>query len=70
MELVFGQRPELKKPPNKELTAIRGLQHTIEVSTADMDYVVGELHLLGTRFRPGFIGRGMIGDNANTTYSS
>ncbi len=70
MELVFSQCPELKKLPNNELAGIRGLQHTLEVSAADMDYVVGNSTFLETQLRPGFKVWGMTGDNANTTYSS
>ena len=70
MELVFSQCPELKKLPNHELTGIRGLQHTLEVSTADIDYVVGTSTLLETQLRTGFKVWGMSNDDANTTYSS
>jgi len=70
LELVFSQCPELKKLPNHELARIRGLQHTLEVSAADMDYVVGNSTLLETQLRPGFKVWGITGDNANTTYSS
>ena len=70
MELVFSQCPELKKLPNKQLVGIRGLQHTLEVSAADIDYAVGNSTLLETQLRPGFKIWGITSDNANTTYPS
>ena len=70
MKAVFSQCPELKKLPNHELASIRGLQHTLEVSAADIDYVVENSTLLETQLRPGFKVWGMTDDNANTTYSS
>lgn len=70
LELLFSQCPELKKLPKNELAGIRGLQHTLEVSAADMDYIIGNSALLETQLRPGFKVWGMTSDNANTTYSS
>ncbi|ORY05388.1 conidial yellow pigment biosynthesis polyketide synthase [Clohesyomyces aquaticus] len=70
LELLFSQCPELKKLPKNELAGIRGLQHTLEASAADIDYVVGNSTLLETQLRPGFKVWGMTSHNANTTYSS
>ncbi|KAI9658366.1 MAG: Type I Iterative PKS [Bathelium mastoideum] len=70
LELIFSQCPELKKLPNNKLAGIHGLQHTLEVSAADIDCVVGNSALLETQLRPGFIVWGMTGHNANATYSN
>ena len=70
MELVFSQCPELKKLPNNKLPNIRGLQHTLEVSAADIDHVVGSSALLEAQLRPGFRVWGITNDDASTTYSS
>nr|AOO87091.1 polyketide synthase [Alternaria alternantherae] len=68
--LLFSQCPELKKLPKNELAGIRGLQHTLEVSAADIDYIIGNSTLLETQLRPGFKVWGMSGDDAKPTYSS
>jgi hypothetical protein len=60
----------LKKRPNNELPGIRGLQHTLDVSPADMDYVVGTSALLEMQLRPGFKVWGITGDDAKSNYSS
>ncbi|KAI9677251.1 MAG: Type I Iterative PKS [Bathelium mastoideum] len=70
LELIFSQCPELKKLPNNKLAGIHGLQHTLEVSAADIDCVVGNSALLETQLRPGFKVWGMTGHNANATYSN
>ena len=70
MELVFSQCHELRKLPNNEVANIRGLQHTLDVSAADIDYVFEKSTLLETKLRPGFKVWGITGDNANTTFSS
>lgn len=70
MELVFHQCSELKTLPKNELTGIRAMQHTLNVSEADIDYVVGNSTLLSTPLRPGYRLWGMAGDNTNVTYSN
>ena len=70
MELVIGQCSELKRFPKNELTGIRAMQHTLDVSEADIDYVVGNSTLLSTPLRPGYKIWGMAGDDANATYSN
>lgn len=68
LELVFGQCPEFKKLPNKKLPGIRGNQHTLPVSAADIDYIVGNSSLLDSPLRPGFEVWGIAGeDNVKTT---
>ena len=46
------------------------MQHTLDVSEADIDYVVGNSPLLSTPLRPGFKLWGMAGDDANAPYSN
>jgi zearalenone synthase (nonreducing iterative type I polyketide synthase) len=60
----------LKKLPNHKIAGIRGLQHTLDVSESDMDYVVGNSTILETPLRPGFKVWGMTDNDASTKYSS
>lgn len=46
------------------------MQHTLDVSEADIDYVVGTSTLLSTPLRPGYKIWGMAGDDPNATYSN
>ncbi|KAJ4287151.1 Non-reducing polyketide synthase curS2 [Kalmusia sp. IMI 367209] len=70
LELVFSQCSELKRLPKNELAGIRAMQHTLDVSEADIDYVVGNSSLLLTPLLPGYKVWGMAGDDANATYSN
>lgn len=70
MELVLGQCSELKRAPKNELTGIRAMQHSLDVSEADIDYVVGNSSLLSTPLRPGYKVWGIGGNDANATYSN
>lgn len=70
MKLVFSQCSELKKLPRNELTGIRAMQHTLDVSETDIDYVVGDSALLSTPLRPGYNLWGMAGDDTNAIYSN
>jgi 3-oxoacyl-(acyl-carrier-protein) synthase len=70
LELVLGQCSELKRAPKNELTGIRAMQHSLDVSEADIDYVVGNSSLLSTPLRPGYKVWGIAGNDANATYSS
>lgn len=76
LELVFAQCAELKKVPRNELPGIRAMQHTLTVSEADIDYVVGTSPLLSNKLKPSYkvwgITTGDEQNNAsiNTTYSN
>ncbi|ROV92577.1 hypothetical protein VMCG_08955 [Cytospora schulzeri] len=74
LELVFAQCSELKKLPKNELAGIRAMQHTLDVSESDIDYVVGNSRLLSTQLHPGYKLWGMAGDkndaNINDTYTN
>ncbi|KAJ0122145.1 hypothetical protein J7T55_002657 [Diaporthe amygdali] len=70
LELVFSQCSELKRVPKNELTGIRAMQHTLDVTEADIDYVVGNSTLLSTPLRPGYKLWALAGDDAKATYSN
>ena len=70
LQLIIDQCSELKMLPKNELTGIRAMQHTLDVSEADIDYIVGNSTLLSTPLRPGYKLWGMARDNANATYSN
>lgn len=70
LELVFSQCSELKKVPKNELTGIRAMQHTLDVTEADIDYVVGSSPLLSTPLRSGYKLWALAGDDVNATYSN
>ncbi|KAI3397077.1 hypothetical protein diail_11219, partial [Diaporthe ilicicola] len=70
LELVFSQCSELKRAPKNELTGIRAMQHTLDVTEADVDYVVGNSPLLSTPLNPGYKLWALAGDDANATYSN
>lgn len=46
------------------------MQHSLDVSEADIDYVVGNSSLLSTPLRPGYKVWGIAGNDANATYSN
>lgn len=69
LELVFNECPKLKKLPKNELN-IHALQHTLEISEADIDYIVGNSPLLSTSLPPGYRIYGLDEDRPEATYSN
>lgn len=70
LELVLSQCPELMRALKNELTGIRAMQHCLDVSEADIDYVVGNSALLSSPLRPGNKVWGIAGNHTNATYSN
>lgn len=70
LELVLGQCAELKKFRRNELTGVRAMQHTLDISEGELDYVVGKSTLLSTPLLPGYKIWGIAGDDANATYAN
>jgi zearalenone synthase (nonreducing iterative type I polyketide synthase) len=68
--LIIRQCSDLKHFPKNELPGIPGMQHTLQVSEADIDYVVGNSSLLATPLRPGYKIWGMADNDVNATYSN
>lgn len=56
--------------PNNTVAGIHGLQHTLEVSEADIDYALGNSSLLQMPLRQCLKVWGISSKNANTTYST
>ncbi|KAJ6190544.1 conidial yellow pigment biosynthesis polyketide synthase [Penicillium mononematosum] len=52
LELALNECPGLKKLPKNELN-IHALQHPLDISEADLDYIVGNSPLLNTPLPPG-----------------
>lgn len=63
----MNQCPALKNLPKNELN-IRAMQHTLSISEADLDYIVGHSPLLDTPLLPGYKIWGF--DDADATYSN
>jgi 3-oxoacyl-(acyl-carrier-protein) synthase len=53
LEVVIHQCPTLKKLPKNELN-IRAMQHTLSISEADLNYIVGSSPLLDSPLCPGY----------------
>ncbi|KAF2679047.1 conidial yellow pigment biosynthesis polyketide synthase [Lentithecium fluviatile CBS 122367] len=53
LEIVMNKCPSLKNLPKNELN-IHALQHTLNISEADIDYIVGTAALLDTTLSPGY----------------
>jgi zearalenone synthase (nonreducing iterative type I polyketide synthase) len=70
LELLFSQCSELKKVPKNELPGIRGMQHSLTVSEADIDYAVGNSPLLNTPLLAGYKVWGIAGSDPKVTYSN
>jgi iterative type I PKS product template protein len=70
LELIFTKCPELKGVSKNELGGIRALQHSLDVTEEDIDYVVGSSSLLSTPLRPGYKVWGIAAHDANPTYSN
>lgn len=70
LELIFSQCTELKKFAKNPLDGIRAMQHTLDISEADLDYVVGDSPLLSTPLLPGYKVWGIAGGAADVTYSN
>ncbi|KAG8527707.1 Type I Iterative PKS [Bacidia gigantensis] len=70
LDLVLSQCPELKNAMKNELPGIRAMQHGLEVSDADVDYVAGDSSLHSIAPRPGYKVWGIAGNKTNATYSS
>ncbi|KAJ6133989.1 conidial yellow pigment biosynthesis polyketide synthase [Penicillium sp. IBT 18751x] len=69
LELVLNECPRLKKLPRNELN-IHALQHTLDISEADLDYIVGNSPLLSTPLPPGYRIYGLDEDLPEATYSN
>ncbi|KAF8850827.1 conidial yellow pigment biosynthesis polyketide synthase [Acephala macrosclerotiorum] len=69
LELVLNQCPSLKNLPKNELN-IHALQHTLSISEADLDYIVGNSSLLDTPLSPGYRIWGLDDDDPEATYSN
>lgn len=66
----MGQCSELKRVSKTEMTGIRAMQHGLDVSEADIDYVVGKCSLLSTPLHLGHKIWGIAGNDANAAYSN
>ncbi|KAK2786783.1 polyketide synthase pks13 [Onygenales sp. PD_12] len=69
LELVLNECTALKNLPKNELN-IHALQHTLNISEADIDYIVGNSPLLETPLPPGYKIWGLDEDNPQATYSN
>lgn len=68
LKVIVNQCSELKRFPKNELSGIRAMQHTLNVSETDIDFVVGKSSLLSTPLRPGYKIWGMDENDAKVTY--
>ncbi|KAL6232447.1 hypothetical protein BDW75DRAFT_247181 [Aspergillus navahoensis] len=69
LELVLNEGPTLKNLPKNELD-IHALQHTLSISDADIDYIVGNSPLLDTPLPPGYSICGLDEDRPEAAYPS
>lgn len=69
LELVLKESPALKNLPKNELD-IHALQHTLDISEADIDYIVGSSPLLETPLPQGYRVYGLDEDHPEATYPS
>nr|L7XAV2.1 RecName: Full=Non-reducing polyketide synthase curS2; AltName: Full=Dehydrocurvularin biosynthesis protein 2 [Aspergillus terreus]AGC95321.1 CURS2 [Aspergillus terreus] len=69
LELVLNECPTLKNLPKNELD-IHALQHTLDISNADIDYIVGDSSLLDTPLPQGYRIYGLDDDRPEATYPS
>ncbi|KAB8275833.1 hypothetical protein BDV30DRAFT_236087 [Aspergillus minisclerotigenes] len=69
LELVLNDFPTLENLPKNELD-IHALQHTLSISEADIDYIVGNSPLLDTPLSPGYKICGLDEDRHDAAYSS
>ncbi|KAL4948626.1 conidial yellow pigment biosynthesis polyketide synthase [Aspergillus filifer] len=69
LELVLKECPALKTLPKNELN-IHALQHTLSISEADLDYIVGDSPLLDQLLPPGYRICGLDEDSPEATYSN
>jgi hypothetical protein len=60
----------MKNVSRNELSGIRAMQHSLEVTEADIDYVVGSSSLLSTPLRPGYKVWGISAHDANVAYAN
>ncbi|KAI2478997.1 Polyketide synthase module protein [Pyrenophora tritici-repentis] len=67
IELALSECPSLKNLPKNELN-IHALQHTLSISEADIDYIVGHSPLLETPLRPGYRIHGLDDDSPEASY--
>jgi iterative type I PKS product template protein len=70
LELIFSRCPEMKNVSKNELSGIRAMQHSLEVTEADIDYVVGTSSLLSTPLRPGYKVWGISAHDVNVSYAN
>ena len=70
MNVVLNECAELQAAPKNELAGIRAMQHGLDVSEADLDYVVGNSAILSNPLRPGYKVWGITGNNSYTTWSN
>ncbi|KAJ1715134.1 PKS-like enzyme [Aspergillus flavus] len=68
LELVLNECPTLKNLPKNELD-IHALQHTLSISEADIDYIVGNSLLLDTPLPLGYKICGLDEDRHDAAYS-
>ena len=66
----MGECSELKQASKNELNGIRAMQHSLNVSEADIDHIVGNSPLLSTPLRPGYKVWGIAGNDAEAAYSN
>ncbi|PKX89227.1 type I polyketide synthase [Aspergillus novofumigatus IBT 16806] len=69
LELVMNGCPALKNLPKNALD-IHALQHTLSISEADIDYIVGNSPVLDTPLPPGYRIWGLDEDRPEAAYSN